>query len=263
MSQPIDYASPNPTPKKSWVGKLVVIVIACLIIAGLAFLVGLMGGNRQVTITVAPVAVNAVAPPTPVVLSSDPMVFDLRQRSGMQLPGGKDTPYLSIGDITRGQVLVTVQQYNGPTLLSKSMKEDDSASFTYGLQTLHLKVAKLTNRLTGDDQAQLELSASAPLSQEARIDALIAHLEVLEGATFIRNGSPHTAKEAADHLRRKRDYVGDKITTAEQFIDELASKSSQSGEPYKIKLKDGSEVPAGEYLKQKLPEIDAILRGQP
>ena len=89
-----------------------------------------------------------------------------------------------------------------------------------------------------------------------KIDALIADIEGLEGATFIRNGEPHPAKDAAAHLRRKRDYAGDKITKAEQFIDELASKSSQSGEPYKIKLKEGTEVPAGDYLRQKLAEIE-------
>jgi hypothetical protein len=246
---------------KRWV--VVVVLLATFVTAAVlvVLVVRFLGTNRVTFTATGTIAPPTVAtPPSPVKLDSDPASFTLKQRSWIQLPGGFETPTVTLGDITRGEVLVSVVS-SGPTLFSRSMKEGDSGSFVHAGQTVHLKLTKLENRLTGDDFATIELSANQPISEAARIDALIAHLEALDGATFIRNGSPHTAKEAAAHLKRKRDYVGDKITTAEQFIDELASKSSQSDQPYTIKLKDGNEIPAGEYLKTKLPEIDAALRG--
>lgn len=55
------------------------------------------------------------------------------------------------------------------------------------------------------------------------------------GCTFIRNGDEHASSEAAEHLqmkyRRGRRYA----STAENFIDRLASESSWSGRPYSVR----------------------------
>jgi hypothetical protein len=100
-------------------------------------------------------------------------------------------------------------------------------------------------------------AAGAGLSEEQKIDALIADIGNLPGAVFIRNRTEHTPAEAADHLRRKRDSAGRQVTTARQFIEHLATKSSLSGEPYRIRMKDGTDVPAGEYLTKRLAEIES------
>jgi hypothetical protein len=44
--------------------------------------------------------------------------------------------------------------------------------------------------------------------------------------------------------------------SAREFIDEIASKSSTSSEPYRVKLPDGRELSAGEWFKQRLDEIE-------
>src|SRR5687768_3024786 len=74
-----------------------------------------------------------------------------------------------------------------------------------------------------------------PLSEPQKIDALIASVEKLKDAKFVRNGKDYEGKAAADHMRRKRKAAGDKVKTARGFITQLASKSSASGQPYKIK----------------------------
>lgn len=76
-------------------------------------------------------------------------------------------------------------------------------------------------------------------------------------AVFIRNGSEHTAREAVDHLKMKRDYAGDRIKTARQFINYLATKSSISGSLYYVKLTDGSKVPSGQWLHARLRKIES------
>jgi hypothetical protein len=95
-----------------------------------------------------------------------------------------------------------------------------------------------------------------PRDERARIEAL---LEAVEGSdvTFVRNGTPHDAKEAASHLRRKWKYAGDRELTAEQFIENIGSKSSTSGRAYLVRLADGTEVKAGDWLRARLAGIDA------
>lgn len=94
------------------------------------------------------------------------------------------------------------------------------------------------------------------LTEKQKIERLIDYVRHLKGAKFIRNGSEHNPQEAADHLQAKYLKHAARIQTAEVFINELASKSSASGEVYKIKLADGNVVPAGQVLKQELDRIN-------
>ncbi|WP_162428660.1 DUF5329 family protein [Pontibacter pudoricolor] len=100
-------------------------------------------------------------------------------------------------------------------------------------------------------------SASVPgtLSESQKIDQLIESIRGMKGATFIRNGSEHTCQEAAEHLRAKWEKHGDKIKSAEDFIAFLATKSSMSGEVYKIRFADGREEPTGEVLLKTLGQL--------
>ena len=99
-------------------------------------------------------------------------------------------------------------------------------------------------------------AAAEPKSEEEKIKSLIAAIENLKDATFIRNGSSHTAAEAADHLRRNWGNGKDKIKTARDFIKHAASKSSFTGRAYKIKFKDGKEVTTETFLTEKLEEME-------
>jgi hypothetical protein len=99
------------------------------------------------------------------------------------------------------------------------------------------------------------LSAAPSAREKQRIDALIAAVEK-SGLIFIRNGSEYSAAEAASHLRLKLSKAGNRISTAEQFIDYLASKSSITGSPYFLKFPDGRTEQAGPWLHRRLLEID-------
>ncbi|OPX99307.1 MAG: hypothetical protein A4E60_02826 [Syntrophorhabdus sp. PtaB.Bin047] len=90
------------------------------------------------------------------------------------------------------------------------------------------------------------------LSEAARIQYLIASVEALEGAKFIRNGSEHDARAAADHLRLKLKVAGNKVKTAEDFIKYCASRSSMTGEPYLIRFADGTTVRSEVFFRNRL-----------
>lgn len=93
------------------------------------------------------------------------------------------------------------------------------------------------------------------LSEEQKIERLITYIEKSE-AFFIRNGSEYGAKEAAEHLRMKRKKAGNKVKTAKDFIDLIASKSYMSGEPYKMKFKNGNIINTRDILYNELRKME-------
>jgi putative membrane-bound dehydrogenase-like protein len=99
-------------------------------------------------------------------------------------------------------------------------------------------------------------AAARALTEEEQIDALLATIAGSK-LTFIRNGDEHTGAAAADHLRSKRKQAGDKVRTAKQFIDEVATNSSLSGKPYEVVLEDGRRVRLADWLKLRLAELQA------
>ncbi len=90
------------------------------------------------------------------------------------------------------------------------------------------------------------------LTEKQKIEYLIKSIETLDGAQFWRNEEYHTPKAAGEHLRLKLKNADNKIKTAKQFIDNLATKSSMSGQVYKIKFKDGKVLESKVFLYQKL-----------
>ena len=93
------------------------------------------------------------------------------------------------------------------------------------------------------------------LTEREKIEALIAALADLQGATFIRNGESHEPREAIEHMRRKWEWKKAEIRTAEDFIRLAATGSSMSGRPYAIRLADGREMASATWFRERLREI--------
>lgn len=98
-------------------------------------------------------------------------------------------------------------------------------------------------------------------AEQVRITYLLNRIAEVEGE-FIRNGTAHQPAEAVDHLRMKLERALDswfappkEEWTAEMFIEKLASKSSISGRPYRIRFYDGREVDAGLWLFKQLDKM--------
>jgi len=81
------------------------------------------------------------------------------------------------------------------------------------------------------------------------------------GCTFIRNGSDNHPEAAADHLRLKYRRGKRYVSSAEQFIDRLASESSWTGKKYTINC-EGKVSESGVWLHQALAE-HRKLQSQP
>jgi hypothetical protein len=106
--------------------------------------------------------------------------------------------------------------------------------------------------------ALLALSPPAAFAAtNPEIEALIGRVEHAHGVVFIRKGSAHSAVEAAAHLRRKLAAAHGRITTAEQFIDKLGTRSSMTGIAYRVRFADGREIDSAAWLRQLLRELRA------
>jgi hypothetical protein len=103
-------------------------------------------------------------------------------------------------------------------------------------------------------------AAELPASEQRKIEALIQHVETLSEAVFIRNNQAYPAKTAAQFLRGKWRATLDDITTAQDFIAKVASVSSTTGQPYRIRFPDGHEVLSGDYLRTVLPQLEQPSR---
>ena len=99
---------------------------------------------------------------------------------------------------------------------------------------------------------------AAPLREQARIEYLIASVELMHDAQFVRNGSVYDAHAAADHMRRKLRFAGTRVQNAEDFIRYCASTSSVTGRPYEIRFADGHVTSAAAFLTAQLAQFDRM-----
>jgi len=113
------------------------------------------------------------------------------------------------------------------------------------------------NLLTAKTIAAVALFFSAGLfsqtvqGEQEKINHLIKMVED-SGYIFIRNGSEYNSKDAASHMRLKLSRAGNRVKTAEQFIEYLATRSSVTGSPYMLRLPDGKKIPLAEWLRKRL-----------
>lgn len=93
-------------------------------------------------------------------------------------------------------------------------------------------------------------------AEQARIDRLIAYIESRKDVSFVRNGKDYSCADAARFMRAKMRTMGEHVTTARQFIDQIAAKSSTTGQPYLIRFADGSVQSAAQFLGDELVRMD-------
>ena len=100
-------------------------------------------------------------------------------------------------------------------------------------------------------------AAAPPPLERLRIERLIRHVDVQKGMKFIRNGTEYSCEEAARFLRGKMDSMGAEVTSARDFIERIASKSSMSGRPYHVRFSDGRLIPSAKFLGDELKRLEA------
>ena len=95
--------------------------------------------------------------------------------------------------------------------------------------------------------------AEAPTNVQIEVNFLLGYLEG-SGCEFYRNGIWHDSKAAQAHLRDKYKYLAARnlFNTTEDFIEMAATKSSFSGQPYKVRCNGGATVTSNQWLRDVL-----------
>jgi hypothetical protein len=103
--------------------------------------------------------------------------------------------------------------------------------------------------------ASLTAAEKRPAAEQAKIDWLLDRVQTSD-AVFIRNGKEYDGRKAAGHLKTKLWWAGDRVQTARDFIQGVASKSEESGKPYEVRLGNGKSQPLGDWLFERLGELE-------
>jgi hypothetical protein len=98
--------------------------------------------------------------------------------------------------------------------------------------------------------------AGVTAAELARIERLIQFVEGQKDLKFVRNGTAYDCKDAAEFMRGKFKMMGEHVTTAQGFIDQIASKSTTTGLPYLILFADGKTIHAAKFLGDELKRMD-------
>ncbi|KPK52874.1 MAG: hypothetical protein AMJ84_00590 [Acidithiobacillales bacterium SM23_46] len=127
---------------------------------------------------------------------------------------------------------------------------------------------------SGSDRRSLLLSValilvalSAPVlaaPMETEVPQLLARMET-SGCEFYRNGTWANAAKARAHLERKyramraRDLIG----TTEEFIERGATRSSMSGEAYRVRCDGEGAMESAAWFRQELQRLRAGSSSKP
>ena len=98
-------------------------------------------------------------------------------------------------------------------------------------------------------------TATQELSESQKIQSLIHSMETTKGARFVRDGHRYSVAQGARYLRMQLRHAGKRITTAQDFITNLASRGS-GGQTNRIRFADGHEMDASEYFRTRLAMIE-------
>ena len=94
-------------------------------------------------------------------------------------------------------------------------------------------------------------AATRPPEEQQKIDWLLAEIKNSH-AVFIRNGKEYYGEKAAAHVKSKLWWAGKRVQTVREFIVEVASHSEETGKPYEICFKDGTQAPLEKWLLERL-----------
>jgi len=102
-----------------------------------------------------------------------------------------------------------------------------------------------------------QATPAAAAAQE--IGQLIAALG-RSGCSFQRNGSWHDAAAAQEHLQRKYEWMRDRgrIASAEQFIEDGASRSSMTGRAYQVRCPGQPVQTSAAWLRARLRDLRGV-----
>ncbi|MFO1284556.1 MAG: DUF5329 family protein [Burkholderiales bacterium] len=122
------------------------------------------------------------------------------------------------------------------------------------MSTARREIRLLARCAIGALCAAAPFAAAAPDAAAEREIAALLSFVATSPCRFVRGGIEYPGAEARDHLARKFESARALIRSADAFVDHVASASSVTGEPYRVRC-DARESPARDWLRAELARI--------
>lgn len=119
-----------------------------------------------------------------------------------------------------------------------------------------LGVVMITLLMSAPAGATPDVNADREIRQ---IIDFVAH----SNCTFIRNGNAHAPMAAASHLSMKYGKARKKLSTPEEFIEYVATRSYFTGREYRVQCPGGREQASGVWLQDALREHRKVVSMAP
>ncbi|MHC4092219.1 MAG: DUF5329 family protein [Planctomycetota bacterium] len=172
------------------------------------------------------------------------------QRASRDLPGVDGFLRVQLGDITAGQVPVTLYGPKRELAVDTTLlRKGDVLSLSLAERDYVLRLVGLVNLVVGDDYAVFSLMLPHVWEAE-KINSLLDDIIAASDAIFLRNEEELSGPAFAGHLRRKHQHYGPMDASVDEFIEKVASQSAPSGKPYHARLPGGEIVDVGVWLRE-------------
>lgn len=106
----------------------------------------------------------------------------------------------------------------------------------------------------------MSIAGHGVAADDPAIDYLLSYVAE-SPCLFVRNGTRHSGPEAAEHLRMKYEHGKAYVSSAEQFIDRIASRSSWTGSAYSVECAPGETLSSAEWLRGALQQFREAAAG--
>jgi len=180
------------------------------------------------------------------------------QRQHKALPGSNGWLKVRVGDVTGGEVLVSMTDADGAVVeSSRSMVDKDWIEFALGKQQYVLVLKRIVNRLVGNDHVTFEVVEKARHRPDG-IAALMRRVAAASGV-YVRDGHDYPLDLLRYQLRAQLVAYRGQRPSPEQFVAD-ASKPGEDGKPGQVKVADGKIVTVKEWLTAELAEVRKELR---
>jgi hypothetical protein len=136
---------------------------------------------------------------------------------------------------------------------------DPPSASRYNRGNKHVSARTVIFALLLSTLGTVSQAAEISPSVEREILALLDALGTSE-CRFYRNGRWYSASDAQTHLTRKYEYLRQKklVESSEDFILKGGTKSSRSGEPYRVQCGRDQSVLSSEWLSAVLHRLRSI-----
>lgn len=180
----------------------------------------------------------------------------VQQRTSVDVPGARQWLQVRIGDVTGGRVETFLESADDRTVVPRRrMFERDSVEFALADGRYVLTLDRLVNQLIGDDHAEFTVRSAEAFVPD-RIGQLLHAVEASRD-TFLRDEEEVDGDTTMQVLLAKVSGQSGRKVTVDRFVDELASKSSKTGEPHRVKRVDGTVVTMQQWLRDELRRLEA------